>query len=291
LVSVVIPCFNAHKTIGTTIATALQQTVGEIEVLVIDDGSTDGSQDVVATFQDPRLRFFRQANSGGPASPRNWGIRESRAPWIALLDSDDTWDPVKLEHCLALATGPVDFIAHRMRILRDGNSTPVTKMPTLEVNCPSGEEDAFQALIARRPLLPPSATLIRRSMLLAHGGFDCSAQLIAAEDLELWLRLAKSGARFLRSSEILGTYTFGPDHLTNPNRTLRSMPEIERLYFNPARRWESPAWLHVSMLAANYRALGARAAFSYMSALLRDTPSCNTVGLLSRISAELLLRL
>jgi GT2 family glycosyltransferase len=98
LVSVVIPTFNRAHLIGRTIESALCQTHRRLEVLVVDDGSTDGTAEVVSRDHgaDERVRYLRKQN-GGPASARNVGFDHARGAYVALLDSDDTWHPWKLE--------------------------------------------------------------------------------------------------------------------------------------------------------------------------------------------------
>src|SRR5215831_9228869 len=94
-ISVVIPAYNAEGCVGRAIESALSQTHRPIEVLVVDDGSLDGTSEVVASYPAP-VRLLRKAN-GGPASARNLAAREARGDWLALLDADDSWLPEKLE--------------------------------------------------------------------------------------------------------------------------------------------------------------------------------------------------
>ena len=101
-VSVVIPAYNAADYLGETLESVLAQDCGELEVLVVDDGSTDGTADVVDALDDPRLRCIRLDPSGGPSRPRNRGVEAARAPWVALFDSDDLMLPGKLRRAVEL---------------------------------------------------------------------------------------------------------------------------------------------------------------------------------------------
>jgi glycosyltransferase involved in cell wall biosynthesis len=102
LVSVIIPTFNRAYCVGSAIDSALKQTHRNTEILVLDDGSTDGTRDLVKQSYsgDPRVRYFHHENRGVTAT-RNRGISLSRGDFVALLDSDDTWSPWKLELQLA----------------------------------------------------------------------------------------------------------------------------------------------------------------------------------------------
>lgn len=96
LISVVIPCYNSERYIHEAIKSAIAQTYSNIEVIVVDDGSTDRSASIIASITDPRLRYCYQENSGLSAA-RNTGMKNSKGTYIAFLDSDDVWLPNKLE--------------------------------------------------------------------------------------------------------------------------------------------------------------------------------------------------
>ena len=98
-VSVVIPTFNRADTIGDSIKSVLEQTFKDFEVIVVDDGSTDGTESVVAAFGDSRIKYIMQDNAGACAA-RNNGIRHANGEYIAFQDSDDYWMPRKLERQL-----------------------------------------------------------------------------------------------------------------------------------------------------------------------------------------------
>lgn len=289
-VSVVIPCYNNSATIRQAVESALQQSISNIEVLIVDDGSTDGTPNVLKAIHDSRVRCFSQANSGGPAAPRNLGILESKGEWVALLDADDCWDTDKLERCLAIANGGVDVVMHSMRISIDGKSVPRDRMPILKTRAPRDTTTWYECLRSRPPVAPPSGTMIRRSLLLKHGGFDCDPRLVACEDYDLWLRLAKGGAQLVVTSSVLGTYAAGPGHLSSPARTVQSLPLIVERYFHSCCTSEVPAWIHVSMGAASWRLRGVKGLVGFGLNLMRKTPWTRKPVLALGILVELLRR-
>lgn len=102
-VSVIMPAYNAQRTVGEAIESVLRQTFGDFELIVIDDGSTDGTADVIEGYAaDPRIRFLKNPRNSGVSATRNYGIREAVGEWIAFLDSDDLWREDKLELQLGL---------------------------------------------------------------------------------------------------------------------------------------------------------------------------------------------
>lgn len=100
-VTVVIPAYNSEATIGRAIGSAVGQTFGDFEILVVDDGSTDGTASAASAVDDSRIRIIRRPDNQGEATARNTGIRQARGSFVAWLDADDEWLPSKLERQLA----------------------------------------------------------------------------------------------------------------------------------------------------------------------------------------------
>lgn len=98
LVSIIMPSWNTGRFIGESIQSVLNQTYRNWELIIVDDCSTDHTDEVVASFQDERIRYFHNEHNSGAALTRNYALREARGEWIAFLDSDDLWAPEKLEH-------------------------------------------------------------------------------------------------------------------------------------------------------------------------------------------------
>jgi glycosyltransferase involved in cell wall biosynthesis len=182
-VSVVMPAYNVAPFIATSVESVLQQSFTDLELIVVDDGSVDGTADRLSGFRDPRLRVIRQANSGSAAA-RNSGILLASGQYMGFLDADDLWAPTKLEtHIGFLERHPdVDLTFSRSEIIdENGDSTGRTSYPA------SGEV-SFQKLLTENVVNNGSAVVMRRGALDQAGYFD--ADLNACVDLDLWLRVA-----------------------------------------------------------------------------------------------------
>lgn len=184
IVSVVIPLYNARDVIRETIESVFAQTYHDYEIVVVDDGSTDGSGDVLRLYGD-RIRSIQQPN-GGVAQARNRGIAAARGRYIALLDHDDLWAPDKLaKQVEVLDTQPavgmvVTDVAHMDRAGRPLHQFGPAYQPQHE----------FARVFVQSFVPTPSATLIRRSVLEAVGGFDEQFNSAGMDDHELWTRIA-----------------------------------------------------------------------------------------------------
>jgi glycosyltransferase involved in cell wall biosynthesis len=195
-VSVVLPTYNRAATLRRALLSVLGQSERDLELIVVDDGSTDDTAAVLAAIDDPRLQVLTQGNRG-PASARNAGIRAARAALIAFQDSDDEWLPTKLAAQLALLeAGPaeVGWIggAHLSygagKVLRETCVSPDTSADAVE-----------RQLLAGAPWVTP-LWLVRRQLLLDAGLFDES--LPCLEDWDLLLKLVQR-CRFNGLSDVV----------------------------------------------------------------------------------------
>jgi glycosyltransferase involved in cell wall biosynthesis len=181
LVSVIIPCYNGETFLEETITSALVQTYQNVEVLVIDDGSTDGSSAIAQKFP---VRYIRQVNRGLTPT-RNRGIRESRGTYIVFLDADDRLRPDAIETGLhafaenpecAMSVGDFLFVSEDGSHLADSNKACLT-------------ESHYEALLRSNFIEMISSVLFRKSALEKVGGFDTSLRV--AEDYDLYLRISR----------------------------------------------------------------------------------------------------
>lgn len=185
-VAVIIPTFNRAKLLAAAIDSVLRQSYGHFELIVIDDGSTDDTENVVKGFHDPRLVFVKQENRGRSAA-RNRALGMTRAPYIAFLDSDDTYLDHKLEQ-------QIDFMDHRpdvdmlytSAVCVDGQGKPIDNQRYEAW----AEGNIYTKVAFFQPVTITLPTvMLRREVLDAVGGFDEAMERF--EDTDLWRRIAK----------------------------------------------------------------------------------------------------
>jgi glycosyltransferase involved in cell wall biosynthesis len=205
-VSVIIPTFNRAREVVRAISSVLYQSFTDYEILVVDDGSTDGTKDAVALF-GRRITYMPHPSNLGVSAARNTGIRESKAPFITFLDSDDYWLPEKLEV-------QVGFLGHQAQALacqteeiwiRNGRRVNPKKKHLK----PSG--DIFEPSL-KLCLVSPSAVMLNRSLLEKVGLFD--EDLPACEDYDLWLRIACQYPIYLIKQQLVVREGGRPDQLS-----------------------------------------------------------------------------
>lgn len=238
-ISVIIPAYNAEKTVAKSIESCLRQTVRPHEIIVVDDGSRDGTHEAASRFPAP-VRALRKEN-GGPASARNHGARAATGEWLAMLDADDTWSPVKLEQQLRFASSDVGvvhcFAQHSRRDVPD----VVTFDDLWEQNC-----------------IINSSVLVRREVFDALGGFDEDRRLIAVEDYNLWLRIAAAGWKIRTCPQVLVDYARGVGISSHTEKFFKAAA------FNIARLGEQlalPPERTAAKLESVYASLGSAARF------------------------------
>jgi glycosyltransferase involved in cell wall biosynthesis len=181
-VSVIIPAYNCETVIGRAISSVLKQNEVELEIIIIDDGSTDNTRYEVTCFEN-RVRYFFQSNSG-PAAARNRGLAESRGEFIAFLDADDEWLPEYLEKTIPLLVRDNKVgLVYSWAIKR--NKTGHDKIRNLQ----SPSRNSWHTLLWPDPLQCTPATICRRTVLEKVGDFDTS--LKTREDLDLWIRIGE----------------------------------------------------------------------------------------------------
>ena len=179
-ISVVIPTFNRRQTIGRSIDSILNQTLFPSEIIVVDDGSTDGTSDYIQS-NFPSIRLLQQSNKG-VSSARNMGIRSSNSDWVALLDSDDEWFPKKLEKQVMTLSQNLDIkFCHTEEIwIRNG-----VRVNQMKKHQKYGGHIFNKCLDMCR--ISPSSVLFHRSILDDVGYFDKDQKV--CEDYDLWLRI------------------------------------------------------------------------------------------------------
>lgn len=249
-VSVIIPAFNAAETLAEAVASALNGSYQHLEILIVDDCSTDDTSKVAAKLadSDPRIQFLRNPQNYGVSKSRNLMIDRATGEYVAFLDSDDTWEPNKLEFCLQmLAENPeVKAVAHALRYL-DKHGKKLSYIATYPTT-----QAQMQAIkqTGESPWVFPSSVVVDRAIIVKEGGF--AEDWLVGEDTELFTRIAQKYG-LLAATEPLGNYRIRGNSLTdkhwlkkriasdcvqeNQRRRLRGEPELslneyEQVCFN-----------------------------------------------------------
>jgi glycosyltransferase involved in cell wall biosynthesis len=215
LVSVVIAVRDSENFVESAVRSALAQTYAPLEIVVVDDGSADGTSEIIARIHDARLRVLRTAGIGSAAA-RNAGIRATSGPYLAFLDADDLWDRKKIAtHVRALQSSPeADLTFSRSRLIDENGAN--LRLPVRRAR---GSYD-FESLLRDNVIGNGSAVVVRRSAI-PEGGFDEART--ACIDYDLWLRIALARAGNVRCiPEALTSYRRHPAQVSADWRRMKT---------------------------------------------------------------------
>lgn len=258
-VSVIIPTWNRAPLLVRALDSVLAQRRPPDEIIVVDDGSSDATATLIRRHY-PQVRYLAQANRGVSAA-RNTGIRAARGDWLALLDSDDAWQPHKLERQLA-ALPPAAVLSHCDELwLRRG----------VRVNPMRKHAKAGGWIYARclpRCVISPSAVLLRRAVLATVGLFD--ETLPACEDYDLWLRLsARFPVHFLAEPLVI-------KHGGHADQLSQRYPAMDRFRVRALEKMLASGILNAADRHATLTTLIAKLAILETGARKRDRPEADT---------------
>jgi glycosyltransferase involved in cell wall biosynthesis len=181
-ISVIIPCFNRGHLIGRAIESVLTQSIDDFELLVVDDGSSDDTREIIQAFEDSRIEYIRHETNRGASAARNRGVAQAKGEFIAFLDSDDAWLASKLEKQLA----SFDAGSSRLGIVY----TLFEKIGWhYEPQVRRWQGDIRDRILVNNCVGTASTPMIRRRCFDVSGGFDES--LRGSEDWDLWIRMAE----------------------------------------------------------------------------------------------------
>lgn len=231
IVSVVLPTYNRASTLPRSISTVLNQTYTDLELIVVDDGSTDETSQVVVSLADARTRFMRHKVNQGPSAARNTGIVASRGRYIAFQDSDDEWLPDKLDQLITVleSAPPAVGVAYSSFYRLEGNRKRLFPPRAVQMasRLPSRvhrlEGDIHRSL-HRGNFVTPQAAMVRRDCFERVGLFD--EEMFAFVDWELWLRLSKAYHFAFVSAPLVLVYATPASVSSDPDWVLRAFRSL-----------------------------------------------------------------
>ena len=282
LVSVIIPCYNQAHYLNEAIESVLAQTYPHFEIIVVDDGSTDDTAKVAASYE--RVHLIRQKNHGRPAVGRNNGFRESRGHYIVFFDSDDRLLPDALEVGVKHLEAHPEYAfvsGHCRAIGPDGSPLPVKQLPCVQ-------KDHYKELLHHNYIWTPGVVMFRRSTFEATGGFNISMSMKGAEDYDLYLRISREAPVYCHDRAVVEYREHGSSLSRNAATMLKSTltvhgaqwpfvrgnKEYERAYREGRRQWKQFYGAHlVERIRAQVRVPDERRqAIEGMKVLLRHHP-------------------
>jgi len=216
-VSVIVPVFNGAATIGEALASVLAQSYRDFELIVVDDGSTDATSQVLANYAGS-IKLITRAN-GGIAAARNSGVRAATGEFVALLDCDDVWLPAMLERTVAaLDAAPRAVLAYTDLAVTDSDGRP---LETALVGAETAHAPTLNEMLTRLWPIMPSAVVMRRRTLDAIGGFAEEFRSYGYEDAWCWMRARE-----------LGEFCYIPEQLVKWRFSSYPRP-LKRFSFSP----------------------------------------------------------
>jgi len=271
LVTVVIAAYNCSKWIEKTVSDVLGQTYSNLELLVVDDGSTDQTEATVKNIKDPRLSYFKlDQGSGSPAKPRNVGLNKSKGEFITFLDHDDRWYPDRMAKVLKVfgEKPEIDLVCHDEVVVCAGKTLKRNKYGPFS-------EQMYLDMMLSGNRVSTSAATVRTETARKVGGFNEERSYFLVEDFDFWMKLAKSGSRFYYLHEVLGEYTIHSENWTrnidyNYRQNLQYIHKQIELYPETLDSYRDRILGHFEYsFARNYQQLGMRkeALAAYLRAL------------------------
>ena len=244
LVTVVIPAYTYENYVGETIQSVLDQTYPEIETLVVDDGSTDGTAEVVKGFGG-RVSYIHKEN-GGLGSARNRGISDARGEFLVFLDADDLLEPDAVDLMVAKLqslTSDYALVACQFTAI-DGEGKEVS----VQERAPADGEVTYKSLLLRNRFCP--VVLVRRSVICELGMFDTEFGVgeQGSEDRDMWIRIAAGHRIFMLGQRLVRKRQHTVNMSSNTERQMASMRRTlgKAKASGVVSRWNLPFWGHVS---------------------------------------------
>lgn len=228
--SIIIPLYNKRNSLRNCIQSVLNQTYKKFELIIVDDGSTDGSEEVVKEFSDDRIRFERKEN-GGVSSARNRGVKLAKNPWIAFLDADDIWAEWHLETIVHL------FESEPLALVLSTSIDTFVSSQGVEskLNSVSKEfnhyliKDLHKDWLEKKQVICSSSAVVHISCFARVGYFR--EDLIKGEDTDFWARLFEHFT-FAKTDMITAFYRIESIE-GNASRSVNSVKKYEVYYFKP----------------------------------------------------------
>lgn len=219
-VSVILPAFNAAKTIQQSIQSVLSQSFDDFELIVIDDGSSDSIDKIVPGFQDPRIVYVKNEKNLGLQKTLNIGLHKSVGEFVARIDADDIWiEKDKLSHQVAFLDKHPDVVLVGTGVVVSKNNQEILRFLN-----PSSDESIRHILLGKNCFVH-SSVLYRRQSALSVGGYSEDLHILHVEDHDLWLKLGTKG-KLSNLKEYDIQYTISHEQISHRHKQQQYLQEF-----------------------------------------------------------------
>lgn len=217
LITVGIPSYNHAKFLAKCLESVITQTYYNLEVIIVDNYSTDDTDSILSSFRDPRISIVKVNNGGSIGKSRNAVLNKSRGEWIAFLDSDDWWMEDKLKRCADFFQVGVDLIYHDLIVVDERND----RFKSTSIRSRSLENPVFKDLIIKGNTIATSSVVVRNTILSKVNGMSESKEMFGLEDFNTWLKISQITEGFRHIPENLGFYRMHNNNVSLAEKFIR----------------------------------------------------------------------
>ena len=228
LVSIIIPTYNRAEDLKRALQSVFDQTFTNWEVVIVDNHSVDDTDSLIKSFNNQKIKLFKIHNSGIISASRNLGLKHALGEYIAFLDSDDWWLPKKLEESIKYMIQGADIVYHDLFYVTKSDQ----RFNWRRVRGRKLKSPVFYDLLESGNALPNSSVVVRKKLLNEIKGLSEDKDMVSSEDYDAWLRIARISEKFQKIPDVLGFYWAGGGNVTNPDRTLKYITALEKLYID-----------------------------------------------------------
>ena len=226
LISVIIPTYNRAKDLKRSLNSVINQSYAHWEAIVVDNHSQDNTDDVIAEFNDKRIKLHKIHNNGIIAASRNKGIKNASGDYLAFLDSDDWWSVDKLQRCVSAVEAGADLVYHNLFLVMSEDQKRFWRTGIKR----AVKRPVFQDLITHGNPISNSSVVVRTQLVNEVGGLIEDPDAVAMEDFDCWLKISKLTEEFVFLDENLGYYWVGGGNTSSPKRDLKVADKFLSLY-------------------------------------------------------------
>lgn len=233
-VGIILPTYNSAKSLRLAVDSVLSQTYTNFRLVIIDNFSIDETEDLIKSYGDRRISYYLFRNNGIVAKSRNFGMNMLKCEYVALLDSDDFWEPTKLMDSVSWMNRGFDVVYHKMRIVYSSEINKLFLRRFLRTKQLS--KPIIRGLLLGSSVVPNSSVMIRSNLITRKSMYLENIEFLACEDLELLLYLSLSTQKFKYINKTLGGYFVGLNNLSNRDMTMpfKAVSSIYMNYLEPS---------------------------------------------------------